>query len=116
MLVLVLCNYDFLKCSKNDVPIYASVTHYYTTSASIPTDYPVFDSNLVSINKGGRQKWMTNENIRLTEIIIANANIETTDIVYKKKIELDGKNPPVGFLQNNIDEVVKNITCQKITR
>ena len=28
--------------------------------------------------------------------------------MYKNKTELDGNNFPVGFLQNNIDEVAKN--------
>ena len=53
---------------------------------------------------------------RGTEISIFNSNNQITAIVYKNKTELDGNKFPVGFLQNNIDEVEKIITCQTITK
>ena len=112
----MICYYGLLKCITTYYPVSASVTNDYPIPASVLTDYSVLDSNFMSRNKVIRQKRTTNENIRLTKISIANAKNETIDIVYKIRPELYGRNPPVGFLQNNIDEVVKNITLQKITR
>ena len=43
----------------------------------------------------------------MTQISIDIAKNQITDIVYQKKIELYGKNLPLVFLHNNIDEVEK---------
>ena len=40
---------------------------------------------------------------------ISNYKNETKTIVNKKKTELDSNNLPVGFLQNDIDEVEKKL-------
>ena len=61
----------------------------------------------MSWNKGGQPKGTANENKRGTEISISNTKNRISAIVYNNKTELDGKNFPVGLLQNNIDEVAK---------
>ena len=90
-----------------DKYVTAYVPTDYAVTASIPTANSVSDLNGSSRTFGGLPKGTTNENKRLTKISITDEKNEITSIVYQKKTELYGKELPVGFLQNKIDEVSK---------
>ena len=99
-----------------DYPVSASIPADYPVTASVPTYYPVSDSKKLSINKVVQPEGITNQNKILTQISISNTNNWIPASLYINKTELDGKKLPVVFFQNNVDELFKNTTYQRITK